>query len=105
MSVAAPAAPAVPKRRFRLKRVLVGALAILVIGAFANLVGWDLSGWFSNLWDTISEISIGYLIAGVTLTRSCASRTPTQSAGVTSGPVTRPPLRSTASSRRTSGRS
>ena len=67
MSVAAPAAPAVPKRRFRLKRVLVGALAILVIGAFANLVGWDLSGWFSNLWDTISEISIGYLIAGVTL--------------------------------------
>ena len=67
MSVAAPAAPAVPKRRFRLKRVLVGALAILVIGAFANLVGWDLRGWFSNLWDTISEISIGYLIAGVTL--------------------------------------
>jgi uncharacterized membrane protein YbhN (UPF0104 family) len=67
MSVAAPVAPAVPKRRFRLKRVLVGALAILVIGAFANLVGWDLRGWFSNLWDTISEISIGYLIAGVTL--------------------------------------
>jgi hypothetical protein len=67
MSVAAPAAPAVPKRRFRLKRVLVGALAILVIGAFANLVGWDLRGWFSNLWDTISEISIGYLIAGVAL--------------------------------------
>ena len=67
MSVAAPVAPAVPKRRFRLKRVLVGALVILVIGAFANLVGWDLRGWFSSLWDTISEISIGYLIAGVTL--------------------------------------
>jgi uncharacterized membrane protein YbhN (UPF0104 family) len=67
VSVAAPAAPAVPKRRFRLKRVLVGALVILVIGAFANLVGWDLRGWFSNLWDTISEISIGYLIAAVTL--------------------------------------
>jgi uncharacterized membrane protein YbhN (UPF0104 family) len=67
MSVAAPAAPAVPKRRFRFKRVLVFALVILVIGAFANLVGWDLRGWFSNLWDTISEISIGYLIAGVTL--------------------------------------
>jgi uncharacterized membrane protein YbhN (UPF0104 family) len=67
MSVAAPVAPAVPKRRFHLKRLLVGALAILVIGAFANLVGWDLRGWFSDLWDTISEISIGYLIAGVTL--------------------------------------
>jgi uncharacterized membrane protein YbhN (UPF0104 family) len=67
MSVAAPAAPAVPKRRFRVKRLLVFVLVILVIGAFANLVGWDLRGWFSNLWDTMSEISIGYLIAGVTL--------------------------------------
>src|SRR5512133_3674338 len=67
MSVAAPAAPAEQKRRFRFKRVLVGALVILVIGAFANLVGWDLRGWFSDLWDTISEISLGYLIAGVTL--------------------------------------
>ena len=67
MSAAAPAAPPVPKRRFRVKRVLVFVLVILVIGAFANLVGWDLRGWFSNLWDTISDISIGYLIAGVTL--------------------------------------
>ena len=68
MTVAAAAAtPETPKRRFRGKRLLVGALAVLVIGAFANLVGWDLSGWFSNLWDTISTISLGYLVAGVTL--------------------------------------
>jgi uncharacterized membrane protein YbhN (UPF0104 family) len=67
MSVAAPATAAEPKRRFRFKRLLVFALIILVIGAFANLVGWDLRGWFSSLWDTMSEISIGYLIAGVTL--------------------------------------
>jgi uncharacterized membrane protein YbhN (UPF0104 family) len=67
MTVAAPTAGAEPKRRFHLKRLLVGALAILVIGAFANLVGWDLRGWFSDLWDTISDISVGYLIAGVTL--------------------------------------
>jgi uncharacterized membrane protein YbhN (UPF0104 family) len=67
MTVAAPAAAAEPRRRFRFKRLLVGALIILVIGAFANLVGWDLRGWFSDLWDTISEISLGYLIAGVTL--------------------------------------
>jgi uncharacterized membrane protein YbhN (UPF0104 family) len=67
MSVAAPAAAAEPKRRFRFKRLLVFALIVLVIGAFANLVGWDLRGWFSSLWDTMSEISIGYLIAGVTL--------------------------------------
>src|SRR6266480_3185125 len=68
MTAAAPAATVeTPKRRFRVKRLLVGALIIVVIGAAANLLGWDLSGWFSNLWDTISEISIGYLIAGVTL--------------------------------------
>jgi uncharacterized membrane protein YbhN (UPF0104 family) len=67
MSVAAPTAAASPKRRIHVKRLLIGALGIVVIGAFANLVGWDLRGWFSDLWDTISEISIGYLVAAVTL--------------------------------------
>jgi uncharacterized membrane protein YbhN (UPF0104 family) len=67
MNVAAPVATAAPERRSRLRRLLIIILIVLVIGAFANLVGWDLRGWFSNLWDTISEISIGYLIAGVTL--------------------------------------
>jgi uncharacterized membrane protein YbhN (UPF0104 family) len=67
MSVAAPAAADAPKRRIRVKRLLIGALGIVVIGAFANLVGWDLRGWFSDLWDTISAISIGYLVAAVTL--------------------------------------
>jgi uncharacterized membrane protein YbhN (UPF0104 family) len=67
VTVAAPVTGAEPKRRFRVKRLLVGALAILVIGAFANLVGWDLRGWFSNLWDTISTISFGYLVAAVSL--------------------------------------
>jgi uncharacterized membrane protein YbhN (UPF0104 family) len=67
VSVAAPATAAEPKRRFHVRRLLVGALVILVIGAFANLVGWDLRGWFSDLWDTMSEISVGSLIAAVTL--------------------------------------
>ena len=30
-----------------------------MIGAAANLLGWDIRGWFSDLWDTITEISIG----------------------------------------------
>jgi uncharacterized membrane protein YbhN (UPF0104 family) len=66
MSVAAPTVEA-PKSRLRLKRVLVGALIVVVIGAAANLLGWNIRGWFSELWDTISEISLGYLIAGVAL--------------------------------------
>ena len=67
MSVAAPTTVEPPKSRLRLKRVLVGALVVVVIGAAANLLGWNIRGWFSELWDTISEISLGYLIAGVTL--------------------------------------
>jgi uncharacterized membrane protein YbhN (UPF0104 family) len=67
VTVAAPAAEAKQGRRFRWKGVLIGALVIVVIGAFANLVGWDIKGWFKDLWDTMTEISIGYLIAGVAL--------------------------------------
>jgi uncharacterized membrane protein YbhN (UPF0104 family) len=67
MSMAAPAETVPEKRRFRLKGVLVGALVVVVIGALANLLGWNIREWFSDVWDTISEISIGYLIAGVSL--------------------------------------
>ena len=38
-----------------------------MIGAAADLLGWDIRGWFSNLWDTITEISAAYVIAGVAL--------------------------------------
>jgi uncharacterized membrane protein YbhN (UPF0104 family) len=67
MTAAAPSAAAESKGRIRWKRLLVGALVILVIGAFANLVGWNIRGWFDDLWDTISTISVGYLIAAVVL--------------------------------------
>ncbi len=67
MTAAAPVATTESKRHVRWKRLLVGALVIVVIGAFANLVGWNIRGWFSDLWDTISTISVGYLIAAVVL--------------------------------------
>jgi uncharacterized membrane protein YbhN (UPF0104 family) len=67
MTVAAPVATTESKRHVRWKRLLVGALVIVVIAAFANLVGWNIRGWFSDLWDTISTISVGYLIAAVVL--------------------------------------
>jgi uncharacterized membrane protein YbhN (UPF0104 family) len=66
MSVAAPVV-ASEEKRFRWKRLLVGALAIVVIGAAANLLGWDIRGWFKDLWDTITTISLGYLVAAVAL--------------------------------------
>ncbi|HEX6662682.1 MAG TPA: lysylphosphatidylglycerol synthase transmembrane domain-containing protein [Gaiellaceae bacterium] len=67
MSIAAPTADSAPKRHFRGRRVLVGAAAVVVMGAAAQLLGWDISGWFEDLWDTITEISFGYIVAGVAL--------------------------------------
>jgi uncharacterized membrane protein YbhN (UPF0104 family) len=54
-------------RHFHLRRILIGALVIVVIGAAAELLGWDLRGWFQELWDTITGISIEYLIAAIAL--------------------------------------
>ena len=69
MSVATPTAPAPAesKKRPAWERLLFLVVLILVIGAAANLLGWDIRGWFSDLWDTISEISIEYIVAGVAL--------------------------------------
>ena len=59
---------AVPeKKSSRLQRIVVWVLVVVVIAAIANLAGWDIKGWFSDVWDTIKSISVGYLIAGVTL--------------------------------------
>src|SRR3954452_17383439 len=67
MSIAAPAAGAPAKRGFRLRRVLIGALVVVVIGALADLLGWDITGWFSDLWDTMTTISIEYLLGAIAL--------------------------------------
>lgn len=54
-------------RRFHPKRILIGALVIVVIGAAATLAGWDITGWLKHIWNTITSIPIGYVIAGVVL--------------------------------------
>jgi uncharacterized membrane protein YbhN (UPF0104 family) len=67
MSEAAVALPPEEGRHFHVKRIVTGALVIIVIGAAADLLGWDLRGWFDELWDTITGISIGYLLGGIAL--------------------------------------
>ena len=54
------------RRRLRVRRILLGALGLVVAGAFADLLGWDISGWFSQLWDSITGISVEYVVAGIT---------------------------------------
>ena len=43
----------------------LGAIALVV--CVLELVGVDVLGWFSSLWDTLSAIGFGYLVAGWTL--------------------------------------
>src|SRR4051794_34231049 len=47
--------------------MVVGALVLLVLGAAAVLLGWDIRGWFQNLWDVVSSISAAYVLAAVVL--------------------------------------
>jgi uncharacterized membrane protein YbhN (UPF0104 family) len=53
--------------RVHLRRILIGGLIIVVIGAAATLAGWDLTGWLKHIWDTITSVSLGYLLAGIAL--------------------------------------
>ena len=53
--------------RSRLRRIVSWGVLIVVIGAAAYLLGWDIGDWFGDLWDTITEISFGYLVAACML--------------------------------------
>lgn len=47
------------------RRIVVIVAFVVVAGALANLVGWDIRGWFQHLWDTITGISAEYVVAGI----------------------------------------
>ena len=59
------AAPA--GRHIHLRGLLIGALAIVVLGAAATLLGWDIGKWFSSIWNTVTKISVGYVLAALAL--------------------------------------
>jgi uncharacterized membrane protein YbhN (UPF0104 family) len=65
------AVPAVqkPKPRVRIygRRILIGALVIVVVAAFANLLGWDILSWLEEVWDTMTSITVQSLIAAIVL--------------------------------------
>jgi uncharacterized membrane protein YbhN (UPF0104 family) len=63
VAVAQPPLEADPRKRkiLRIAAWVVGTLAVLVA---LHLAGIDVIGWFEQLWDTLTEISIGYVILG-----------------------------------------
>ena len=67
MSDAAVAVEQAPGPRLRVKRILVIAGVVVGIGLVSYVLGWDLRSWFRQLWDTVTGISLGYLLAGITL--------------------------------------
>ena len=66
MTAAAQEAPApAEKSRPLWRRIVLWAVIVFVIAAAANLLGWDIRGWFHSLWKTITTISVGSLIAAI----------------------------------------
>jgi uncharacterized membrane protein YbhN (UPF0104 family) len=53
--------------RFHVGQILIVALVLVVLGAAATLFGWDLSGWVEQVWNTITGISLGYVLAAIVL--------------------------------------
>ena len=56
-----------PSRGRRLLKVLAWLAGIAVVVAVLGLFGVDVLGWFERLWDVLTGIGFGYLVAGWTL--------------------------------------
>jgi uncharacterized membrane protein YbhN (UPF0104 family) len=48
-----------------LRRIVLIVAGVVAAAAFASLLGWDIRGWFEQLWDTITTISPEYVVAGI----------------------------------------
>ena len=53
-----------PSRRRRLFKVAAWLLGVLALVLVLQLLGVDVRGWLSSVWDALREISAKYLIAG-----------------------------------------
>jgi hypothetical protein len=67
MTAATATGPTAVVKRVRWKRLLVFGLVVVVIGAFADLLGWDITGWLGDVWDTITSITVAELVAATVL--------------------------------------
>ena len=56
-----------PSRGRRLVKVLSGVLISIVVVGLLELLGVDVAGWLSDMWDALTSIGLGYLLAGWSL--------------------------------------
>jgi uncharacterized membrane protein YbhN (UPF0104 family) len=62
--VALPPPVEVDPPRRRILRIAAWLIGILIALAALRLAGIDVLGWFDQLWDAVTDISIGYVILG-----------------------------------------
>jgi uncharacterized membrane protein YbhN (UPF0104 family) len=53
-----------PSRPRRLGKVIAWLAGVVLLVVVLNLLGVDVRGWLSSVWDALTEISLGYLLAG-----------------------------------------
>ena len=60
-----PAAPEDPQPLARrLLRIAAWLVGLLILNALLQLVGVDIVGWLQELWDSVTEISLAYVLLG-----------------------------------------
>jgi uncharacterized membrane protein YbhN (UPF0104 family) len=53
-----------PSRRRRIVKVVAWLLGVALVVLVLNLLGVDVRGWLSSVWDALTDISFWYLLAG-----------------------------------------
>src|SRR6476469_7131025 len=61
---AAPVTTVRPSKRRRVVKIVSGVVGPVVLLALLHLAGIDVWGWLTNLWDTVTEISLFYIVLG-----------------------------------------
>lgn len=53
--------------RARAKRISIGVLVLVVLGAGATLFGWNFEAWFEHIWNTVTGLPVLSLIGAIVL--------------------------------------
>jgi uncharacterized membrane protein YbhN (UPF0104 family) len=64
VAVPAPAAPQQPSARRRIAKIVSWVVGLVVLLVILRLLGVDVWGWLEELWDSVTGISLGYVILG-----------------------------------------
>jgi uncharacterized membrane protein YbhN (UPF0104 family) len=54
-----------PSRRRRIVKIAAWLLGTALVLIVLNLLGVDVKGWLSDLWDQIKAVPVGYIVAGL----------------------------------------